>query len=86
MGPRGSGRPVHQPCVPLWACVRACVLLLLVAQALQDFVVVHFSEAASGRPFHLSMAGPGAKPLTDMGQSLQAANVHASMLVVAWAA
>lgn len=49
-----------------------------------DWCLTASMEAAGGRPFFLSEAAPGAPPLVDVAQSLQAAGVADAMLVMKW--
>ncbi len=49
-----------------------------------DWCLTVSKEAASGRPFFLSEAVPGAPPLSDVQQSLEAAGVADAMLVMKW--
>jgi len=53
-------------------------------QVLRDMCVAKLAEAASGRPFDLAPAAPGAAPLTDPEQTLEAAGVSGSMLALKW--
>jgi hypothetical protein len=59
--------------------LRVCV------QALHDLVLVQLPEAAQGKPFAISMATPGAQPLTDMTVTLKDAGVAGALLAVKWA-
>lgn len=52
--------------------------------AVRDWCLTLCEEAAGGRPFSLSQAMPGAAPLSDVQQSLEAANLADSMLVLKW--
>ena len=52
--------------------------------AVHDWCLSRSPEAAGGRPFFLSEALPGAAPLADLGQTLEAADVADAMLVMKW--
>lgn len=52
--------------------------------AVYDLCLAQSEEAADGRAFTLAQAGPGAAPLADRQQTLEAAALHGAMLVVKW--
>ncbi|PRW20356.1 UBX domain-containing [Chlorella sorokiniana] len=52
--------------------------------AVYDLCLAQSEEAAGGRAFTLALAGPGAAPLADRQQTVEAAALHGAMLVVKW--
>ncbi len=52
--------------------------------AVHDWCLTQSPEAAGGRPFFFSEAMPGAAPLADLGQTLEAVGVADATLVMKW--